>query len=85
MPGQEETLPSHIEDISEYKARNLFNTNECGIFYKLAPEWSIVQQRPMDGRYLRNGSLCLCVLTTTEQKSLSQSLFNLHGDPGRFA
>lgn len=46
----EESSQKLIEMASEREARNVVNADVCGLFYKLAPDLTIAQQRPIARR-----------------------------------
>lgn len=54
LNGAELAMP-HLKDrISLYDARDVFNADECGLFYKLSPDRTVAQSRPLGRKKMKD-------------------------------
>lgn len=47
MNAVEQALPDLMSKIRQFDPQNVFNADECGLFYKLAPDRTVSLQRPL--------------------------------------
>lgn len=65
------SLRSLQAKVAQYDTEDVFNADECGLFYRMNPTQAIVLERIPGVKKQRTESLCTHVPTWTDLKSLS--------------